>query len=325
MVQHVIVQSVLLLAPVCHALAVTVTVDWRGNGAMFKTIQEAVNSLSLTSTEAQVLTIAPGKYLEQVTIPFLQGQLNVYGLKTPSLNYTDNQVTISCNKNRATESDNFHTATLRILTSKVKIYNINVENTSPPSAHQALALAASVGMQGYYACQFSAYQDTVWTDSGHQVFSKCMISGLVDFIFGGGRALVTKTFVRVLPGSVGYITASGRKAANSSAWILLDQCHIDGGDSGTTHKIFLGRPWRPFGKVIVQHSYLSDIINPRGWAPWMSTMSTANAEFQEFGNTGPGAPLGNRTIGHQANTSATISDILGADYLAMSYVDGTFL
>ncbi|TPX36210.1 pectinesterase [Synchytrium microbalum] len=297
---------------------------------MFKTIQAAVNNLSTTAPETQILMIAPGKYIEQVTIPDRQAQLTIYGLKNPSTSYADNQVTISFNKNRATETNNYDTATLRMKASKVKMYNVNVENTSAPSTHQALAVAAFVGMQGYYGCQFSAYQDTVWTNEGHQVYAKCMISGQVDFIFGEaifveGRALVTKSDVRVVPGHLGFITASGRASSTSQAWLVLDQCNIGGGDANTTGKIFLGRPWGDFAKTTVQNSVLSNIINPDGWAPWSPTMPhTANATFVEFGNTGPGA-AGNRTIGKHAGSVVTIADVLGTDYMTMPYVDAKFL
>ncbi|TPX46925.1 pectinesterase [Synchytrium endobioticum] len=295
---------------------------------MFKKIQEAVDSLPTNTTEAQVIMIAPGKYFEQVTIPDREAPLVIYGLPTPSLSFDSNVVTISYNRSRLNSQSDYDTATLRIQASKVRVYNVNVENTSPPSGHQALALAASAGRQGYYACQFSAFQDTIMTDIGHQVYARCMVSGLVDFIFGEqGRSLFTKCHIRVLPGPIGFITASGRDSAKSQAWIVLDQCKIDGGDTNSTAKIYLGRPWGDDARVTVQNSYMSSIINPDGWTSWDRSDPTSNtktAVFAEFNNTGYGA-LGARKFSTHVTSLVTIDTLMGVDYANMSFVDTKFL
>lgn len=60
---------------------------------------------------------------------------------------------------------------------------------------------------GYYGCQFTGYQDTVYANTGTQLYSKCLISGVTDFIFGReSPAWFEDCDIRVLAASVGYIT-----------------------------------------------------------------------------------------------------------------------
>ena len=98
----------------------------------------------------------PGTYAEQVYVPQLPGALTVQVYTCESRSYADNQVTITDNLSRKVSNiaNNDQTATVRLWTSNVKLYNLNIENTfaSAPTDGQAVALSAQNTDQGFYGC-----------------------------------------------------------------------------------------------------------------------------------------------------------------------------
>jgi pectinesterase len=85
------------------------------------------------------------------------------------------------------------------------MYNINMVNTYGKGS-QALALSAEATDQGYYGCQFLGYQDTILAQTGTQVYAKCLIVGVTDFIFGQhASAWFDQVDIRVLAASLGYV------------------------------------------------------------------------------------------------------------------------
>jgi pectinesterase len=88
----------------------------------------------------------------------------------------------------------------------------------------------------------------------------------------------------------------------------------------------LGRPWRPYARIIWQNSELGDVVKPEGWATWDSTSSTAGVQFKEFNNTGAGAVLGSRVaFSGQLDAPVVISEVLGEGYETEWWVDSTYL
>ena len=146
----------------------------------FRNISAAVRTLSNT-TAAQTIYIAPGTYSEQVYIGPLVGPLTVQGYTKDARSYKDNQVTITGNRSRQTPglANNDATATVRLWTSNVKFYNLNIANTFGQAATggQALALSAQNTNQGFYGCSFTGYQDTIYANEGRQIYAKSFING----------------------------------------------------------------------------------------------------------------------------------------------------
>lgn len=159
----------------------------------FRNISAAVNSLSNTTTAAQAIFIAPGIYTEQVYIPPLTGALIVQGYTKDARSYKDNEVTITGNLSRTIPglANNDATATVRLWTSNVKFYNLNIANTfgQAASGGQALALSAQKTNQGFYGCSFTGYQDTIYANEGRQIYSKSFINGIVALGFSMNTAL----------------------------------------------------------------------------------------------------------------------------------------
>jgi pectinesterase len=191
-------------------------------------------------------------------------------------------------------------ATFNILSSNFRAYNINFRNTYGTQG-QAVAVTANGDKQGYYACGFYGYQDTLYAKSGRQYYSNCYIEGAVDFIFGAAAAWFGECTVASNGG--GYITASSRGTTADDVWYVFDHSTVSSliihnlstpvpADSvivkvakefvplrpqiraaagiNLAGKVFLGRPWRVLARIIFQNSELTNVVHPEGW----TTMAT---------------------------------------------------
>jgi pectinesterase len=174
-------------------------------GGQFSTIQQAVNSLSTSASSNQCIFIQPGTYSEQVLISSRSAQLTIYGYTTDTSSYGNNVVTITASKSQANGLSNDETATLRVKATNFKMYNVNINNGYGKGS-QAVALSAYAD-SGYYACAFTGYQDTLLSQQGYQLYSKCLVQGATDFIFGQkASSWFEKCDIRVLAASLGYVT-----------------------------------------------------------------------------------------------------------------------
>lgn len=145
--------------------AVVVAADGSGD---FTSVQDAVDSLSTSSSDAQSIFIDQGTYNEQVYVPAREAQLTIYGYTTDTSSYGANGATITQDLSQDDVSSNDLTATLRAWSDGLKVYNVNLVNTRGEGS-QALAVSAQATQQGYYGCQFLGYQDTILSETGNQV------------------------------------------------------------------------------------------------------------------------------------------------------------
>lgn len=176
-----------------------------GAGQTYKTVQSAVDSLSTTSSAAQCIFIEAGTYNEQVLVAARAAQLTIYGYTEDTTLYSANKVTITNDLSQADGLNNDQTGTLRVKADNFKLYNVNVANTYGKGS-QAIALSA-YATSGYYACQFTGFQDTVLAQSGNQLYAGCLIEGATDFIFGQTAvAWFDSCDIRLATNSVGYVT-----------------------------------------------------------------------------------------------------------------------
>lgn len=131
-------------------------------------ISAAVTGLH-NKTNAQKIFIFPGTYTEQVYIPQLGGPLTIQGYTNDATTYKENQVLLTYNLSRKTPglANNDATSTLRLWTSNVRLYNLDVANTFGAGV-QALALSAQNTNQGFYGCKFTGYQGKSYISPRHQ-------------------------------------------------------------------------------------------------------------------------------------------------------------
>ncbi|KAH8879595.1 family 8 carbohydrate esterase [Thozetella sp. PMI_491] len=297
------------------------------SGGQYSTIQAAVNSLSTTSTAAQCIFIGAGTYSEQVLVSSRSAQLTIYGSTSDTSSYSSNQVTITSSKSQADGLSNDETATLRVKATNFKLYNVNVNNGYGKGS-QAVALSAYAD-SGYYGCSFTGYQDTLLAQTGYQLYSKCLIQGNTDFVFGQhAPAWFEQCDIRVLAASLGYITASGRSSATDANFYVFNSCNIAAasGNSVTSGAYYLGRPWSQYARVVFQKTSMSSVINSAGWHIWNTgDERTSDVLFGEYSNTGTGASGTRASFSQKLSSAVTISTILGSGYTSAGYYDSTYM
>jgi pectinesterase len=316
----------------------------------YSKVQDAVNALSTSTTTAQSIFIEAGTYTEQVYIAPRKAALTIYGYSTNTDDYNSNVVTITQKLSMNSVATDDLTATLRAWSTNFKLYNVNLANTYGQGA-QALAVNAAAAVrytplpllspllyqkltctsqkqnQGYYACKFLGFQDTILAQIGTQLFAKSYIEGATDFIFGQhGLVWFSHCDIRVLAASLGFIVASGR-ASNEAGYYVLDHCSIAAKSGVTVPKgaYYLGRPWGDYARVAVQDTTMSNVINAQGWHIWNTgDENTDHVTFGEFGNTGDGA-AGTRKFETKLSKAVAITDVLGSGYASAAYVDKAYL
>ncbi|OWY90100.1 Pectin methylesterase, partial [Phytophthora megakarya] len=149
------------------------------------------------------------------------------------------------------------------------------------------------------------------------------INGAIDFIFGSkAQAWFESCDIETV--GRGCITANGRTNSSNPSYFVFNNARVFG--SSGNGSAYLGRPWRPYARVVWQNSNLSDVINSDGWQKWNGDNNTENVEFKEFNNTGPGAATDRRVPFSSVRKEAVdITDILGDDYESQWYIDASFL
>ncbi|KAK6357295.1 hypothetical protein TWF718_001612 [Orbilia javanica] len=295
----------------------------------YTTISSAVaalkNSTTFPYSRGQTIFIFPGTYTEQVYIGKLLGPITIRGYTCDTRSYTKNKVTISYNLSRLTPglTNNDQTSTVRLWTSNVKLYNLNIVNTFGEGA-QALALSAQNTDQGFYGCKFVGWQDTIYANEGRQIYANSYVSGAVDFIFGL-RAAAWFRNVDIEPLGKGWITANGREAENNTSFYVFNRCNINGASNTTAGSTYLGRPWRQFSRVVFQKSYLGEVVNSAGWSRWDNTQPVDNLFYGEYENTGPGAVGPRANFSFELSKSIKETDLFGQKFKDEYWVDEDYL
>ncbi|KAG3075801.1 hypothetical protein PI124_g4874 [Phytophthora idaei] len=309
--------------PPAGAIVVDATGAYSGS---FKTVSEGVAKLS-TATGDHTLFLMPGTYKEKVTVPQLKGNLVVQGYTCDTTSYSANQVTITHAKAQRdvpasiTKNRNDYTTTLLLKSSNVKVYNLNVANTAG-NVGQAIAMKVDGANYGIYACKLMGYQDTLYANQGPALFAKSYISGAIDFIFGMyGKTWFESCDIESVGN--GCVTANGRTDNSNPSEYVFNNTRVFGSKPG---QAFLGRPWRPYARVVFQNSDLSNVINPAGWQTWNGDSNTANVYFKEYKNRGAGAATDKRVgFSGPLQKPVAVTEVLGSGYQSAWWVDKSFM
>ncbi|KAE9250899.1 hypothetical protein PF004_g2735 [Phytophthora fragariae] len=272
------------------------------------------------TTDEHTIFLFPGVYREQVLISRLNGPLVLQGYTCNTKLYAANEVTITHAKAQRdippeiTSGRNDLTSTLRLKTNDVKVYNLNVANTAGRFLENGQAVATIIegNNYGFYACNFTGHQDTVYANKGRELFARSYISGDVDFIFGTFAEAWFES-CDIEPVGPGCITANGRVDGSNPSFYVFNNARVFGSSGNGT--AYLGRPWRPYSRVVWQNSEFSDVIHPDGWQEWPNDNNTANVYYKEFNNTGVGAATDKRvSFSGVLDAAVPITQILGENY-----------
>jgi pectinesterase len=177
--------------------------------------------------------------------------------------------------------------------------NLTFENTAGNTG-QAVAAAVRADRAVFKHCRFLGHQDTLFADYGRQYYVDSYIEGGVDFIFGNAAAVFDHSEIHA--NGPGYLTAQSRTSADQkTGYVIIDSRVTSGIEPGAARDtISLGRPWRPFSRVVYIHTELPADVIPEGWNPWGRSGETPQAWYAEFESTGPGAnPAARAKWSHQ--------------------------
>ncbi|MQL97140.1 hypothetical protein Taro_029823 [Colocasia esculenta] len=221
----------------------------------------------------------------------------------------------------------FQSATVTILASDFVGRYLTIQNTYGSGA-QAVALRVSGDRAAFYACRILSYQDTLLDDSGRHYFSNCYIEGATDFICGNALSLFeaspacsTRHFIHTCIGKChlhssskngGAVTAQSRSSPTDNTGYSFFRCRITGKGPA-----LLGRPWRPYSRVVFAYTYMSSAIVPRGWDDWGDSSNQRTVFYGQYNCFGPGAKLNGRATWTRALSSGE-----AAPFMSKSMIDG---
>jgi len=179
--------------------------------------------------------------------------------------------------------------------------DMTFENSAGPEKHQAVALKVSSDLSVFYRCSFKGYQDTLYVLSNRQFYRDCQIYGTVDFIFGDAAVVLQNCDILVrkpMSQQSNFITAQGRDDPNKNTGIVVQSCRVraasDFASVTSSHKTFLGRPWRKYSRTVFMRSELDGMIAAKGWGEWSGSFALSTLFYGEYMNTGSGASTVNR-------------------------------
>ncbi|KAI0271691.1 carbohydrate esterase family 8 protein [Gloeopeniophorella convolvens] len=294
----------------------------------FATLAAAVAALPDDKT-SQAIFMFPGTYAGQVLID-REGPLTIFGFTTDAGNVNANVVNITASAPASTAGSDDASGTLRVHSDNVSLYNLNIRNDFGQGS-QAIALSINGNQLGAYACGLFGFQDTLLTNEGVHVFLQGYIQGAVDFIFGQrSQAYFEGNTIAV--SSKGCITADGRSSNDSGIYVLNRNTIILAPNpaSGISGKIFLGRPWRDWARVVFKSTFITAPMAPAMWSEWSSSMpNTDHVFYAEFNSTGPGIPSNvarpsfSTLLSASAAAAFTLESTLGP--ASTSWVDADYL
>ncbi len=236
------------------------------------------------------IEIAPGIYHERVNITQNHQNITLIGTgKSPE----DVVITNSLNAKQA--GGTFFTETVEVDGTGFEADNLTFENTAGNTG-QAVAIVVRADRSVFKRCRFLGHQDTLFADYGRQCYVDSYIEGGTDFIFGNATAVFDHSEIHA--NAPGYLTAQSRTSPEqTTGYVILDSKVTSGIDDASESSkagqsketISLGRPWRPYSRVVFINTWLPADVLPQGWSPWSKNADQPKAYYAEFNSTGPGA------------------------------------
>jgi pectinesterase len=261
----------------------TLTVARDGTGD-YRNVADAVEAVRAFMDYTVTIRVKPGTYKEKLVIPSWVKNVRLVGdaAETTVITYDDHA--------NIGGMGTFRTYTVKVEGNDIAFENLTIENNAAPLG-QAVALHTEGTRLTFTGCRLLGNQDTVFTGSegSRLLFSRCYIEGTTDFIFGPSTALFEDCELRSKRDS--YITAASTPREVAVGYVF-NRCRLTAAPG--VDKVYLGRPWRPYGMVVFMNCEMGRHILPAGWHNWGNAENEKTARYAEYGNTGEGAPTGAR-------------------------------
>ena len=268
----IVVLTLFLAVGAAAQKRIVVAADGSGD---FKTIQQALDHVPADNSQRVVIQIKPGIYQEQIRVS--KHNVKLLG--------EDARKTVITHRLSALEAGNTRLAfTAYIIGNNFRAENLTFENSFGVGS-QAVALFIDAEDGVFENCRFLGWQDTLFVNGSRHFFNDCYIEGHVDFIFGSAAAVFQNCTIHSK--GAGYVTAHYRTSNEENTGFVFLHCRLTGQDTGKG--VYLGRPWRPYARVVFIDSWLGEHIRPEGWDNWRDPAREKTAWFAEYKSSGPGA------------------------------------
>lgn len=251
----------------------------RDGTGKYRTIQEAVEGVRAFMDYTVTIYIKNGVYKEKLVIPSWVKNVQLVGESEAGtiLTYDDH-----ANINKM---GTFRTYTVKVEGSDITFKNLTIENNAAPLG-QAVALHTEGDRLMFVNCRLLGNQDTIYTGSegSRLLFTRCYIEGTTDFIFGPSTVLFEYCELHSKRNS--YITAASTPKEVEFGYVFRN-CKLTAAPG--VKKVYLGRPWRPYGATAFILCEFGSHIRSEGWHNWGKPENETTARYAEFGNKGEGA------------------------------------
>jgi pectinesterase len=298
--------------------SITVAADGSGD---FRTVQAAIDSIVPANTQPVLIRIRPGRYKERIRLSSLHPRVTLAGDGPGAAEKTILTYDLSA---RSIGPDGkvvgtTGSASVEIQAGDFTATDITFENSAGPGkqAGQAVAVKVTGDRCIFHRCRFIGWQDTLYASAagrpssvpgtarvqvpggapngpmtsanglGRQYYRDCFITGDVDFIFGSARAVFERC--TILSRGPGAITAHARTEPSQPGGYVFRNCDLTAEPGVPPGSVTLGRPWRPYARVVFLSCRMGLHISPKGWGNWNDPARKKTAFYAEADCTGPGA------------------------------------
>ena len=176
--------------------------------------------------------------------------------------------------------------------------SITIENSAGAENHQAAALYNGSDQSAFQNCRFLGYQDTLYAHQNRQFYKDCDIYGTVDFIFGHASAVFQDCRIFARWSTFIAVAAQDRASPKDVNGFSFQNCTVEASAEVTppqkaNMRVFLGRPWGNYSRVIFMQSFLDGVVDPKGWTEWPGKPVDV-LYYAEYENRGSGADTSKR-------------------------------
>ena len=277
----ILLSAICTRAEIFSNIKADLTVDANGKGDV-KTVSEAIAKVPENNKTRFVIFIKQGVYKEQIRIPANKPYISIIGESAENTKLTFNLT----NKDTGSTSASY---SFYIGGHDFYAENLTFENSFGKGS-QAVAVLSEADRLVFKNCKFLGWQDTLYAKNGRQYFESCYIEGAVDFIFGQAAAVFENCVIHSK--GDGYIAAPMRFAETETSGFVFINSKLTG--ENTEKGVFLGRPWRAFGRTVFLETTMDKHIRPEGWNNWNNAENEKTAYFAEYNSKGAGAKMESR-------------------------------
>ena len=289
----------------------TIVVARDGTGE-FRTIDEAIEVCRAFMEYQKVIYVKNGVYKEKLIVPSWLTNITISGEDRDKTIITyDDHANLRL-EGTERKMGTFRTYTLKIEGTNITIKNITIENNAAKLG-QAVCIHTEGDNLTFENCRILGNQDTIYTGTPgtHCYFHNCYIEGTTDFIFGPSTAWFENCELHSKANS--YITAASTPQGQKYGYIF-NHCRLTA-EPGVD-KVYLGRPWRPYAHTLFMNCKMGSHICPLGWDNWRNKENEKTTRYEEYNNSGAGAPgkqraTWSRQLTKKEVASVTIKNVLG--------------